>query len=326
MPKRGIRSHTSILTRRKRYSANKRARELLTSPPDGVQDYEISDVGHTLVDITSYIDFLTDLGKEHLASTNADPLRDGTGLNALLPSQHLTNALYSLPEVAKDVTNVFVKSVENNNLVDFVGRLKGSPTEKEVKVLEQRFGDAAQQCRSSLAKILHCSTRKSQCGASIRSDILRNLISALHDPDSSLSSEVDAGVSLGISQPLRKTGIFPPYTKKRDAEELQLLRLHQLANYTSASEDASIIEDIISKEIRLGRMKPLSLDEANDPSRVYAKMALIKKIGSASSKPKYRIVEDYRRNETYLYVRLTVVVYVCTRMARRTSMSPCHSE
>ncbi|KAF4679754.1 hypothetical protein FOZ60_014554 [Perkinsus olseni] len=279
----GKRSRTSTTERRRRYTRRRRAESAFLPPPtecgqDPRSPVEKND-SSMLPSLQRYVESLTSLGKEHFSAVSAEPLRDGSGLGARLPSQHTSEALYSEQPDTKLVTDIFVNCVKKNKLELLVQSIHGTPSKEQVSSLERALTCAASECQAALATALHCSSRKAHCGAPVRADILRKLILALHDPDTSLADQVDEGVSLGVDHAIPKTGLFPEYTKRKEDEALQLLRLRNLANYTSAEEDPSVTEGIIIlEEVQKGRMIQLSNAEASDPERVFARMALIKKM------------------------------------------------
>ncbi|KAF4646649.1 hypothetical protein FOL46_005351, partial [Perkinsus olseni] len=80
------------------------------------------------------------------------------------------------------------------------------------------------------------------------------------------------------------------------------------ANYKSVEMNQAVTERLIEEEVRLNRMRELSPEEAADPRRVFARMALLEKKSAAAAGPassadtgqsllsRYRLVEDYKRN------------------------------
>ncbi|KAF4652440.1 hypothetical protein FOL46_009729, partial [Perkinsus olseni] len=277
----GKRSRASTTERRRRYTRRRRAESVFLPPPtecgqDSCSPVDTDD-SSMLPSLQRYVASLTILEKEHLSAASAEPLRDGSGLGARLPSQHASEALYSEQPDATLVTDIFVNCVKKNKLEHLVQFIHGTPSKEHVSSLERALTCVASECQVALASALHCSSRKAHCGAPVRADILRKLILASQDPDTSLAGQVDEGVSLGIDHAIPKTGLFSEYTKRKEDEASQLLRLRNLANYTSAEEDPSITEGIILEEIQKGRMIQLSNAEASDHERVFARMALIKK-------------------------------------------------
>ncbi|KAF4685942.1 hypothetical protein FOZ60_005921 [Perkinsus olseni] len=310
----GKRSRTSTTERRRRYTRRRRAESAFLPPPtecgqDPRSPVEKND-SSMLPSLQRYVESLTSLGKEHFSAVSAEPLRDGSGLGARLPSQHTSEALYSEQPDTKLVTDIFVNCVKKNKLELLVQSIHGTPSKEQVSSLERTLTCAASECQAALATALHCSSRKAHCGAPVRADILRKLILALHDPDTSLADQVDEGVSLGVDHAIPKTGLFPEYTKRKEDEALQLLRLQNLANYTSAEEDPSVTEDIILEEVQKGRMIQLSKAEASDPERVFARMALIKKGHPSPVFFGYDVASAFRN----LYVHPSDVHRLCVRV------------
>ncbi|KAF4707343.1 hypothetical protein FOZ63_017769 [Perkinsus olseni] len=307
--RRGTHSRLAITKRHRSYTARRRRREAFSLPPtehifteavptNSLSADEPSNVAVLADSVREYTESLEQLGRERLSQqTDSQHLRDGSGLSAALPTRRVLEEIEPVSRELHDIVAIFDTTVDQFGLERLVSSIDGSPSKSVVEDLDRTFHQAATFCRASLAARLNCSTRCSRCGSQIRADLLRGLVAAVNDPDRSLAETVDEGVELGIDRPIPATGLFPTYDKKREDESLQLLRLHQLANYTSVEASSDITENLILEEVNKGRMRRLSESESAATDLTFARMALLTKSPkSPGDPPSYRIVDDYRRN------------------------------
>ncbi|KAF4738288.1 hypothetical protein FOZ62_006402, partial [Perkinsus olseni] len=104
-----------------------------------------------------------------------------------------------------------------------------------------------------------------------------SMLALVEDPDIGLPNSADEGVSLGIDHPAEPTGVYPVFEKKRDDLNLEQLRFRVMANYKSVESNPVVTEKLISDEVALESLRRLNDDEAMDPGRHFAKMALLEK-------------------------------------------------
>ncbi|KAF4649372.1 hypothetical protein FOL47_002149, partial [Perkinsus chesapeaki] len=306
MPYRSRRSTAAKLRQKKRYSARRREKAQIHSPPrtflrPDYVPYQATGKPWEAPDdemIQGHVDLLLHNGIEKVREQSSKEVRDGTGVGAPLPSEFVCSSSrdQSLP-----ILEVFEESMALFGLPELLKSIKGHPSLDKLKRLDTKFEEAAEHCRRSLCCLLGCSGRKSQCGSPLRPELLQAFIQSLRDLDTSLPHEIDSGVSLGIDEPLEPTGLFPAYSKDAQAVALEELRLRFRANYQSVENNPAVTEELIQDEVKLGRMRQITNVEAADPRRVFARMALLEKKSSiaGSSEPlssRFRIVEDYRRN------------------------------
>ncbi|KAF4719493.1 hypothetical protein FOZ63_007393, partial [Perkinsus olseni] len=189
-----------------------------------------------------------------------------------------------------------------------IASISGAPSPDQAFLLESKVGQAAAKCSRCLASYLRCSQRSASSGSPIKVELLSALVRALRDKDVTLAQDIDHGLSLGIDRPLEPTGLFPPYSHHDQASALERFHLGIRANYKSVEMNQAVTERLIEEEVRLNRMRELSPEEAADPRRVFARMALLEKKSAAAAGPassadtgqsllsRYRLVEDYKRN------------------------------
>ncbi|KAF4650627.1 hypothetical protein FOL47_001008, partial [Perkinsus chesapeaki] len=214
--------------------------------------------------------------------------QDGTGLGAALPSVSVGEACHQGTRGLADLFRAEAQAIVDAGVLQGV---RGSVAPEQIPSIAQAFDDAEKRLVPKLCELLKCSSRQSECGSPVRAELGRALAEALGDPDSKVFDEIDSGLSLGVSEPIRPSGIFPKAKDKKtlnkSMERFNIKRAHH--NFASVDADPDVCLVLLRREVALGRMREMPESEAalND-QRLYARVGLIPK-GDGS----YRIIEDH---------------------------------
>ncbi|KAF4650786.1 hypothetical protein FOL47_000870 [Perkinsus chesapeaki] len=234
--------------------------------------------------------------------------QDGSGISARLPSPCPEPAHPSPEEILLlSQMDEVVKSFQLEHLVYESLGPDGRIRDAMIPQLSDAFDNAATSLRKNITDVLPSfHSNKASVGGPLYPDMVR-LITELLDEgrDPKLAQELDRGVSMGISSDLSVSGVFPARdTRTADSLPEPLHTNPFYDNYSSAREASDAVEELVEKELLLGRVRTLSAEEAAD-GRVFSKLAAIpKKLDDSGCPVAYRLVEDLKKSGTNSCINL----------------------
>ncbi|KAF4676764.1 hypothetical protein FOL47_005185 [Perkinsus chesapeaki] len=237
------------------------------------------------------------------------PYQDGTGITSSLPPLNRPFQNGSIDSEAVTFAG-FLDEVEKKFHLEQILESSisgtGEISAESIPKVEDCFNQASFELLSLLHEHFGVATATARVGGPLRPDVIR-FLSSLFDSnaDPTLPDDINSGVNLGFEEPLQPSGVFPPVSQPSTQQHSYLLASRgpgPRTNYVSARDAEEAVQRVIDEELKLGRVRVLTKNEASDSARYFSKLAAIPKSGSANS---YRLVEDFK--ESSANARITPV-------------------